>query len=292
MRYAFYPGCASEHMALAYTQSVKAVAEYLGIELVDIPDWNCCGATEYLALNRLAHYALTARNLALVTPGIEQIIASCSACYFNLRRTDSNMQEHPELYTAVNAALAAGDLYYIPGTLKIRHILDVFINDIGLETIKSSVVNRLDNLRVAPYYGCLLSRPKGGFDHPEHPMSMDQLLSALGSTVIDCTMKANCCGGHMPHIKAVTAYELLRRILGDAQKKRANIIAVLCPVCQMNLDAYQEDVNKHFNTSFNIPVLFFTQIMGLALGLDPEALGIGKEIVSASPVLSDRSNGA
>ncbi len=275
-------------MALAYTQSAKAVAEHLGLELVDIPDWNCCGATEYLALNRLAHYSLTARNLALVPPGIEQIVALCSACYFNLRRTDSNMHEHNEISRGVNAALAAGDLYYIPGSLRIRHILDVFVNDAGLETIRGSVVNKLTGLRIAPYYGCMLSRPKGGFDHPEYPMSMDRLLAALGSKVVDFTMKANCCGGHMPHIKAVTAYELLRRILKEAQKQRTDIIAVLCPVCQMNLDAYQEDVNRHFNTSFNIPVLFFTQVMGLALGLDPHVLGIGKEIVPAQAVLSGK----
>lgn len=288
MKYAFYPGCSAEHMALAYTQSTKATAARLGIELVDIADWNCCGATEYLSLNRLAHYALTARNLALVPEGMQHVVTSCSACYFNLRRADQVMREYPDIGEKVNASLAAGGLRYQPGSLRIRHILDVFLSDVGLEAIKGMVTAPLRHLRIAPYYGCLLTRPRNGFDHPEYPTSLDRLLEALGATVVDFTMKANCCGGHMPHIKATTAYELLRRIFKDTAACRADIIAVLCPVCQMNLDAYQEDVNSSFSTAFSAPVLFFPQLMGLAFGIEPLALGMGKEIVSAEPVLARR----
>lgn len=288
MKYAFYPGCAAEHMAFAYTQSTKATAAQLGIELVDIVDWNCCGATEYLSLNRLAHYALTARNLALAPEGVQHIVTSCSACYLNLRRTDQVMREHPDIGEKVNAALAAGGLRYEPGSLRIRHILDVFLSDAGLEAIKGKVTAPLHHLRIAPYYGCLLTRPRDGFDHPEYPTSLDRLLETLGATVVDFTMKANCCGGHMPHIKTTTAYELLRRIFANAASCSADLIAVLCPVCQTNLDAYQDDVNSYFSTSVSLPVLFFPQLLGLAFGLDPLSLGIGKEIVSAEPVLLRR----
>jgi len=286
VRYALFPCCSSEHMAAAYTQSARAVMELFNIELTDIPDWNCCGATEYLSINRLAHYALSARNLALVPQGHSQVITSCSLCFSNLRRTDKVMHEHPDINEAVNDALAEGGLHYNPGVLRIRHFLDIFLNDVGVDALFTKVTTPLSNLRIAPFYGCMLTRPGDGFDHPEHPTSMDRILTALGATVAEFSMKSNCCGGHMPHIKAITAYELLRRILKSAQKSGADAIAVLCPVCQINLDAYQDDVNKHFNTHFNIPVLFFTQLMGLAFGLDPLALGIGKEIVSAEPVLT------
>ncbi|MEW5744666.1 MAG: CoB--CoM heterodisulfide reductase iron-sulfur subunit B family protein [Nitrospirota bacterium] len=292
MTYALYPCCSSEHMALAYAQSAKAVMDVFDITLTDIPDWNCCGATEYLSLNRLAHYALSARNLALVPEGCSQVITSCSLCYLNLRRADEVMLKNPGIKESVNAALAEGGVHYEPGGLRIRHLLDIFFNDIGLEVITSKVTSPLAHVRVAPFYGCMLTRPRGGFDHPEYPTSMDRLLSALGATVVDFTMKASCCGGHMPHIKTTTAYELLRRILKDAAACKADIIAVSCPVCQMNLDAYQEDVNSCFSTSFSIPVLFFPQLIGLAFGIDPLALGIGKEIVSAEPVLSRRRGGS
>ncbi|MBT9171037.1 MAG: 8-methylmenaquinol:fumarate reductase membrane anchor subunit [Actinobacteria bacterium] len=176
--------------------------------------------------------------------------------------------------------------------MKIRHILDVLINDVGIEVIKERVVSPLAHLRVAPYYGCMLVRPSKGFDHPEYPETMDILFSALGATVVDFSMRAYCCGGHMPQIKAATGYEILRRILKDAHDKRADVIAVVCPVCQLNLDAYQEDVNKNFSTNFNIPVLFFTQLMGLAFGISPESLGFGKEITSTEQVLSGKTEAA
>ncbi len=286
MKYAFYPGCSSEHLASAYQDSWKQIADYFKIELSSIPDWNCCGATEYGSVDRLGAYALTARNLALVPEGCDQVVASCSACYLNLKRTDKAMSEHPDIKRDVNSALSAGGLGYAPGKFKIRHILDVVINDIGLEVIRERVSSPLTGLRVAPYYGCMLVRPATGFDHPEYPVMMDRLLSALGAEVADFSLKAYCCGGHMPHIKAMTGYEILRRILKDVHEKKADIIAVTCPVCQLNLDAYQDDVNKNFGTDFNIPVVFFTQLMGLALGMSPESLGLGKELVSAQEVLS------
>ncbi len=286
MKYAFYPGCSSEHLASAYQDSWKLIADFFKIELSTIPDWNCCGATEYSSMDRLGAYALTARNLALVPEECGQVVASCSACYLNLKKTDKVMSEHPKVNRDVNSALAAGGLSYAPGKFQIRHILDVVINDIGLEVIKERVSSPLAGLRVAPYYGCMLVRPGGGFDHPEYPVMMDRLLSALGAEVVDFSLKAYCCGGHMPHIKAMTGYEILRRILKDVDNKGADIIAVTCPVCQVNLDAYQEDVNKNFSTDFNIPVLFFTQLMGIAFGMSHESLGIGKELVSARAALS------
>jgi len=281
MRYAYYPGCSSENLSSAYESSFQMVAGALGIELTTVPDWNCCGGTQYMAVSRLASYAIAARNLALVPAITAGLLVSCSACFLNLQRADRVMQDHPEIGRKVNSALKAGGLSYRPGTIWIRHILDVFINDIGLQYIRDRVRKPLSQLCIAPYYGCMLVRPQCSFDHTEYPTSMDGLLESLGARVAPFSLRGYCCSGHLPHIKADTGFTIIHRILKNAQYDGADVIAVACPVCQVNLDLYQQDVNEKYGTSFDIPILFFTQLMGLAFDLDQIALGIGKEIVSA-----------
>ncbi len=288
MTYAFFPGCSLAHTASAYADSIGGVAERLGLELAEIRDWNCCGATEYFAIEQLPAYALVARNLALVDGDLDQVVAPCSLCYLNLRKTQRALDEGETLRAQVDDALAAGGLSYQPGRLSVRHLLDVVVNDVGLGAIASAVVRPLYGLRIAPYYGCLTVRPGGGFDDPEQPASLDELLRALGAVVVDFPLKADCCGGHMTQISAQVAYSLLRRLLQNATDRGADLLVTACPMCQLNLDAYQGRVNRHFGTSYHLPVLFFTQAIGLALGLAPEALGIGKEIVPAGPVLETR----
>jgi heterodisulfide reductase subunit B len=220
----------------------------------------------------------------LVEPGLDQLVAPCSACYLNLKKTDKLMQTEPAWRERISAALTAGGLSYQPGRVKVRHLLDVFINDVGAETIKTHVVQPLKGLRVAPYYGCQIVRPMNG-DNPEYPTQLDELLAWLGAEVIDYPLKTHCCGGHMTQISEALAFELIRRLLYTTAEYEADLIACLCPMCQLNLDAYQGRVNNFFNTTFNIPILFFTQLVGLAFGLRPTSLGFGKEIVPAEPVL-------
>jgi len=291
MRYAYYPGCSSENLSAAYESSFRLVAEALGIELTTVPDWNCCGGTQYMAVSRLASYAISARNLALVPAITAGLLVSCSACFLNLQRADRAMQEHPEISRQVNSALKEGGLSYHPGTLWIRHILDVFNNDIGLEYIQDRVRTPLAGLTVAPYYGCMLVRPRCSFDHTEYPTSMDGLLEALGARVAPFSLRGYCCSGHLPHIKADTGFSIIHRILKNAQYDGADVIAVACPVCQVNLDLYQQDVNEKYGTDFDIPVLFFTQLMGLAFGLDQIGLGVGNEIVAAGRKLEQARKG-
>lgn len=176
-KYLFYPGCSMEGSARAYYKSLKAIKDPLGMELEEVHDWNCCGATEYLSINLIPAYSLIARNLALaakqINGGNNELLAPCSACYLNLEKADYYMAERPALGNKVNEALAAGGLHYEPGTLQIRHLVDVLINDIGLEAIKSRVVRPLTGLRIAPYLGCMVPRPdyaKRWSDH-EHPPS-------------------------------------------------------------------------------------------------------------------------
>jgi heterodisulfide reductase subunit B len=289
--YLLYPGCSMETSARAYHESLAAVAPILGLELAELEDWNCCGATEYLGINLIPAYSLIARNLAIAARqanGARTLVAPCSACYLNLAKADHYMDERPVLGEKVNEALAAGGLHYEPGSVDVRHLLDVIVRDVGLDTVAGKVTRPLRGLRVAPYLGCMVPRPdyhKRWSDH-EHPDELDRLLRTLGAEVIDFPLKTHCCGGHMPHIGPDTAYELIRRLLHDAELFHADVIATVCPMCQLNLDAYQGETNRHFGTRFAVPVVFFTQLIGLAFGLDAKAVGFGRELVSARDALS------
>jgi heterodisulfide reductase subunit B len=261
------------------------VAEVFGLQLPEIDDWNCCGATEYFSQDELTACAVIARNLALVDPQLDQVVAPCAACYLNLKKVDRLMAEDAKMGDLINQALAAGGLHYTPGRVQVRHFLEVLHTDVGEERIRQKVVRPLTGLRVAPYYGCQWVRPFKEVDNPEYPMKMDELLSWVGAEVIDYPVKAHCCGGHMTQISEPQAFELIRRLLYSAEEYKADLIACMCPMCQLNLDAYQSRVNSFFNTHFKIPIVYFTQVVGLALGLDMQRLGFGKEIVAARPVL-------
>ncbi len=290
-RYLLYPGCAMESSARAYSDSLMAISEPLGLDFEELQDWNCCGATEYLGISVTPAYALISRNLALAAQqanGTRTVVAPCSACYLNLAKADYYMRERPTLGERVNTALAAGGLHYQPGSLTIRHLLDVIINDIGLEAVKQKVTRPLTGLRVAPYLGCMVPRPdyEKRWSNPEYPDELDRLLKALGAEVIDFPLKTHCCGGHMPQISPDTAFELLRRLIQAADEYHADLMVTLCPMCQLNIDAYQGEMNSHFHTNYRMPILFFTQLIGLALGKQPKELGIGTELVDARPALA------
>lgn len=279
-----------ETSAKAYCDSLTAIQPILGLDVIEVEDWNCCGATEYLGISLTPAYALIGRNLAIASKQANEtktLIASCSACYLNLAKADHYMQERPLLNENVNTALAAGGLSYQPGSLELRHLLDVIINDIGLDYVRSKVVNPLKGLRVAPYLGCMVPRPD--YDHRwsdhEHPDELDRLIAALGAEVIDFPLKTHCCGGHMTQIGPSTAFELIRRLISSADQYHADLMVTVCPMCQMNLDAYQAETNRYFHTNYHMPILFFTQLMGLAFGLEAKDLGFGKELVSAGEAL-------
>ncbi len=292
MKYAYYPGCSLEVNSAAYDISVRAVAAHLSMELAEIDDWNCCGATEYFSQDELTACAVIARNLALVDPKLNQLIAPCAACYLNLKKTDKLMGDNAEMGDLVNQCLAAGGLKYDPGRVWVRHLLDVIHDDIGEEKIRAKVVRPLTGLRVAPYYGCQVVRPITEGDNTEYPMKMDKLFTWLGAEVVDYPVKAHCCGGHMTQISEPQAFELIRRLLQSAAEYEADMILCMCPMCQLNLDAYQGRVNGFFKTNFKVPIIFFTQMLGVAFGLEPAKLGFGKEIVAARPVLEAKLGSA
>ena len=290
-KYLFYPGCSMHKNAISYLDSLMVIRPDLDIGLEEIEDWNCCGATEYWSVHQLKAHALVGRNLALAEKqanGSNTLVAGCSACYLNLAKTANYLEDDKLLRGQVSEALAAGGLHYTPGSLEIRHLLDIIFNDVGLEKIRSKVVRPLTGLRIAPYYGCMIVRPdrENRYGNPEYPTALDKLLEALGATVIDFPQKTHCCSGHMTQISPDVAYELLHRLISGADRYKADMMVTLCPMCQLNLDAYQGDMNTHLDTDYHMPVMYFTQLMGLAFGHDPQSLGIGKEFVDAGAALA------
>ncbi len=284
--YTYFPGCSSsDGGARAYGQSAQAVAKVLDVELVELEDWNCCGASPYGSIEELASFCASARNLALAEKRGLDLVTPCSACYVILSRTNSYLKEYPKLRAKVGEALAAGGLEY-RRTARVRHLLDIFANDIGSDKIASMVKKDLSGLRVAPYYGCQVVRPGPSFDHPESPQSLDRLIESLGARATPFPLKTHCCGGSLILSEEDIALELIHKLLDSASSNGAECIVTVCPLCQTNLDVYQGRVNKKFKTSFNLPVLFFTQLMGVAFGIESKALGLEKCIVSAEKALA------
>lgn len=284
--YTYFPGCCASHGgAQAYDWSALAVARALNVELVELEDWNCCGSTPCRSIHELTAFCSSARNLALAERRGLDLVTPCSGCYVTLGRTNSAMKEHRGLKAKVDEALAAGGLEY-RGTVRVRHLLDIFANDIGCDEIVSKVKRNLRGLKVAPYYGCQIVRPGPSFDHPEFPQSLDRLLESLGAEVTSFPLKARCCGGSLIISEEDLALELIYKLLDSASSNGAECVATVCPLCQTNLDVYQGRINKKFKSKFDIPILFFTQLMGVAFGIEDKVLGLEKCIVSAEKALA------
>lgn len=285
--YNYFPGCSSsEGTGAAYGVSTQAVGKALAIELIELADWNCCGSTPYGSLDAIGSICLSARNLALAEKaGGLDVVTPCSSCYVTLNKANSYLKEYAQLRSDVDEALAAADLEY-GRTVRVRHIVEVLLDDIQPEVIRSKVKTSLSGLNVAPYYGCQLVRPRLGFDDPECPQSLDRLVESVGAKVVSFPLRTHCCGGSLIISEEGLALELIRRLLDSAQQDRAHCIVTACPLCQTNLDAYQSRVNSEFKTNYGLPVLFFTQLIGIALGLAPRALGLEKNIVSPMKVLA------
>jgi heterodisulfide reductase subunit B len=283
MRYAYYPGCSLEATGKPYEDSVYAVAKTLGIELVELEDWNCCGATAYMSINEILSFSLSARNLCQAKKIGDTLVTACSACYTNLRKTEAYLTNFPEIKGKVDTSLAEAGLHY-DGGIKTKHFLQTIVEDVGLETIKSHVKRPLAGLLVAPYYGCQIARPYGIEDDTDNPTMMDNLLTVLGATPAYYPMKTVCCGGSLMGIQKDVALRLCRNLLLCAQQSGAQCVAVTCPLCQMNLDAFQSSINKAYGTNFDLPIVYFTQLMGMAFGLDSKGLGLNQCIVPATKV--------
>jgi heterodisulfide reductase subunit B len=267
MNYTYFPGCSLETTAYDYDASARAVMKALGHKLEELPDWNCCGATGADVVSHILSVALPARNLAKAQDMGDQIVTTCSSCYLNLFRVNSQLANNPHLQEELDVVLGEAGLGY-SGGVRVRHLLELLVTDIGTSTIGERVERPLRGIRVAPYYGCLVVRPYAEFDGPDLPTSMDHLLTALGATVVPYIMKTRCCGG----VLMTTQKDIALKLVGDILRpiRDVDCVVTVCPLCQLNLEAYQRAVGAKLGASLRIPVLYFTQLMGLAFGL-PEA---------------------
>ena len=217
MRYLYYPGCSAEATGKAYDISTRAMMAKLDVELAELEDWNCCGATSYFSVRELESFAIAARNLAIAQQmGDEDLCVICNACYTTLAKTNRYMADDPDVFKAVQGALGAVGRTY-DGKVKVRHVMDILVNDVGLEAVTEKVTRRLTGIKVAPYYGCQYSRPMGTFDDPEFPTTMDRFFTALGAEVIDYPSKVKCCGGMMMLTKSEGALHMCHELLKTAR---------------------------------------------------------------------------
>jgi len=268
MRYQYYPGCSLEGTALEYHLSTVALMQSLGVELLEIEDWTCCGASAAHAVSRLLALALPARNLAIAEQNqdVTDILVPCSACYLNLRRVEEEIKADYDMLHRLNDVLA-GDHLQLAGTKRVRHLLGVLSQDIGPQEILKLRHRDLNGMRIAPYYGCQCLRPYVAFDDPESPRSMTALIEATGATIHRWRMGATCCGASHVTTDREVGLELVAAILEGAAG--ADAIVTVCPMCQMNLEGFQRKLSRARGKDLRVSVLYLPQLLGLSLGVPP-----------------------
>ena len=283
MKYAFFPGCSLESTAWDFARSTRNVCRVLGIELEDIPDWVCCGSTPAHSTSASLAVALPVMSLQKAQVMGRPVLAACASCYSRLRTANHKIQNDPdERRRAERVTQRPYD-----GTVPVFHVLDVLVNHYGADAIRAKVTKPLGGLRVASYYGCLLTRPPEivAFDEPEHPTAMDDLVSAIGGTPITWPYKTECCGASLAMTNGGAACRLGYRLMAMARDCGAECLAVACPLCQVNLDLRQTDLRAGHEDLPEIPVLYLTQLLGLSLGLSGKEVGLTALTVSAEGLL-------
>ncbi len=287
MKYAFYPGCSLESSAKEYKASTLLVARSLGIALEEIPGWICCGSTPVHMSDKLLGLALPSHTLLLAKGmNTDGVLVSCASCYSRLKAANHAIAGSESV--AQDVAKALGARY--DGDVPVYHMLEIVAKAMAEPGFDEKVKRKLKGLKVASYYGCLLVRPPEitGFDDTEDPQSLDRMVAALGAEPVKWRSKVDCCGAALAFTHADVALKLSGEILEDARESGADLVVVACPLCHSNLDLRQRNIEKFLGIDLEVPVLYFTQLLGLALGYSAGALGLGKHIVSPVPVLKKR----
>lgn len=286
MKYSFFPGCSLESTAADFQASTLAVAKALGVKLEEIQGWTCCGSSPAHATDPLLAASLPARNLAIAEEAGQDVVVCCAACYGRLASANLAIREDASLRAEV--ARTIGREY--TGSVKVRHLLQVLLEDIGPKEVRDAVTHSLGGMKVACYYGCLLTRPSelSIADDPEDPQLMENLLEAAGAETIEWPYKTECCGASFSITRTDTVKRLSGEILRMAKESGADCIAVACPLCQTNLDLRQADIEKATGERFGLPVFYFTQLLGHAFGLSDAELGIGKLMTDPGKVMGCR----
>ncbi len=281
--YAYYPGCSGLSTSKDYDESTRTVCNSLGVTLQDIPDWSCCGSTPAHTVDHVLSAALSARNLALAeSMQADAVITPCPSCLTNLKVAGHKMEKE-SFRQEVNSLLEAP----CANALQTKSVLQILVEDIGVQEIQEAVHKPLKGLKVVPYYGCIMNRPPEimDFDDPENPVAMDRILTALGATVLDFPLKVECCGGSYGVARKDIVVNLSGKLLRLARDLGANAIVTACPLCQMNLDLRQAQINAALQETFQLPVFYYTQLMGLAMGKSREEMLLKKLVVNPRMVL-------
>ena len=283
MRYAYYPGCSSHSTARDMHESATAVARALGIELVEIDGWSCCGATAAHQTDRVLAASLPAANMLLAKQMGLDTVVTCAACYNRMKVTNHEVSSSVDMRASV--AEMVGQPY--DGAVAVRHIVEVLLEDFGLEKLRKSFTRSLGGLKVASYYGCLLVRPHDvtNFDDAENPTILDRLVDAMGGESIDWPGKVDCCGGGLNLTRTDVVVKLSGSIIDMAVSSGADCITVACPMCQASLDLRQKDMEKQSGRRYKIPIVYITQLLGLCLGIPRKELGLNRLMVAPSAVL-------
>jgi len=280
-RYTYYPGCTSETTAVEFGRSTEAVCEALGIELIELDDWNCCGASSAHTLDHRLAMALPGRNVALAQEAGLDIVIPCPACYQHCRDADLKMREDKAWREKMERILH----FRYNGEGRPRHLLEVLSNDLGKRELEEKVTKPLTGLKVASYYGCVLVRPPEltGWDDPEHPVTMDQLMAMLGAETIAWSYKVDCCGASMTLSRGDIVAELSTRIVEGAAEAGADCIVSACGMCEINLDTRQAPQSMK-----KMPVFYLTELMALAFGLSGVEKWLRRHSVDPRPLLRER----
>ena len=271
MKYSYFPGCSLHSTAREYDESTRAICTALDIELVELPDWNCCGATSAHSTNHDLGIAIPARNMKIAEGEGMDLVIPCAACFNRTKAVEAVIHEEGEDRKNVEKLLD----FQFSANVEVLHLLDLIVNKVGLDEVISKVVRPLTELKVVPYYGCLLVRPHKvtNLDDLENPVLLDQLLESIGVTSLDWSYKTECCGGSLSLSKKDMVQGMVGRLIDAAKEAGANGIVTACPLCQANLEMRQD---KHF------PIFYFTELMGIAFGIKEAGAWLSKHLVSVT----------
>lgn len=287
MKVSYYPGCSLEETAKAFDLSVRKVCDHLDISLEEVPGWACCGSSPALKMDHLLSTSLAAHNLALASgQQAQEMMIPCPFCFRRLLSAQQETQATPQTREAVQEAIGAE----LDDSLKVHNLLGFLRYTVGLEAIGAKVQKPLQGLKVLTYYGCYLVKPASvtQYDDPENPVSMDQILEALGAEVLPWDFKTECCGASLAVSKADTVCELSGRIIREAVYRQADALVVTCQLCHANLDMRQMQIGKLHGTKYHLPIVYITQLMGLAFGMSYKALGLGRHLTSPKEMLKSK----
>jgi len=283
MKYAYYPGCSAHSTARDMHQSCLAVVKALGIELNEMKGWTCCGASSAHQTDRSLAISLASANLLLAKQMGMDMVVNCAACYNRSKVANYEIAGSEKMRQAVAESL--GQSY--DGSVPVRHFVEILAKDIGPSVLRKKIVNPLKGLKIAAYYGCYLVRPPEatGFDDPENPTILEDLLEAMGGSTVEWSGKVDCCGGMQNLTRTEITVRRSAAVIEMAQAAGAECIAVACPMCQISLDVRQADIEKLLGRKYEMPILYITQLLGLALGMSPKELGFDKLMISPAVVL-------